>query len=181
MHRPLGRAAFVVHAPFAPPGGGALLSAAWAGGLVLIKKCDSASSCLAHFGCGKMRQTHCVLSLAKILNKKVLFILRRRLPLRSWTRKQFSVGGAKKFLKGVLIFARSSPPIRQKNFIEEKQAAGKPNLSWMQRWLANPHPPKAVFVLGAHPPSTYSPACAKAYFSPKGKINNTWHTVLDCI
>ena len=33
MHRPLGRAAFVVHAPFAPPGGGAHLSAASAGGL----------------------------------------------------------------------------------------------------------------------------------------------------
>jgi hypothetical protein len=64
----------------------------------------SASSCLAHFGGGKIRQTPCVLSLAKIINKKVLFILRRR----------------QKIYKRCLIFARSSPPIRQKNFIEEK-------------------------------------------------------------
>jgi len=80
--------------------------------LVVIREYASASSCLAHFGGGKIRQTPCVLSLAKIINKKILFILRRR----------------RKIYKRCLIFARSSPPIRQKSFIEEKQAAGKPKL-----------------------------------------------------
>ena len=43
--------------------------------LVVMREYASASSCLAHFGGGKMRQTPCVLSLAKIINKKILFIL----------------------------------------------------------------------------------------------------------
>jgi len=45
-----------------------------------MREYASASSCLAHFGGGKMRQTPCVLSLAKIINKEVLFILRRLVP-----------------------------------------------------------------------------------------------------
>jgi len=76
----------------------------------------SASLCLAHFGGGKMRQTLCVLFLAKIL----YFFGGQFIPSK--------VEG--KIFKRCLIFARSSPPIRQKNFIEEKQAAGKPKLSW---------------------------------------------------
>ena len=47
---------------------------------MVMREYASASSCLAHFGGGKMRQTPCVLSLAKIINKEVLFILRRLVP-----------------------------------------------------------------------------------------------------
>jgi len=82
MHRPLPpperrlqRAAWVVLAPFAFAGAQALLSAAWAGGLVVMREYASASSCLAHFGGGKIRQTPCVLFLAKIINKKSPFYI----------------------------------------------------------------------------------------------------------
>jgi len=56
-------------------------------------------------------------------------------------------------------------PSRQKKFIEEKQAAGKPNLSCMRGVAAIPHPPKAVFVLGAQA-LRLSPACAQSLFFP---------------
>ncbi|TSA56670.1 hypothetical protein D4R42_03140 [bacterium] len=36
-------------------------------------------------------------------------------------------------------------------------------------WLGIPHLPKAVFVLGAHSPSAYSPACAQSLLFPKRK------------
>jgi len=53
-----------------------------------------------------------------------------------------------------LIFARSSLPSREKSFMEEKQASGKPNLSWKQRWLA---------IFPAHPAVTVSRAASSAF------------------
>jgi len=109
-----------------PPGPAAML--AWPPAF-LMQGYDSAFRVWRILGGGKMRQTLCVFSLAKIL----YFFGGQFIPS--------AVEG--KIFKRCLIFARSSPPIRQKNFIEEKQAAGKPNLSCMQRWLAIPHPPSS--------------------------------------
>ena len=95
MHRPLGRAPWLLYGPVRLRwGSGSLVGRLGRRPCCLCKGYASASSCLAHFGGGKMRQTPCVLFLAKIVNRKVLFILRRR----------------PKIFKRCLIFARSSPP-----------------------------------------------------------------------
>jgi len=81
MHRPLGRAALVVKAPFSLavarlhcPARLALAHLpAWAGGQADLGRSalsDSASSCLAHFAAAQNAPKHsCVLNLAKIFYK----------------------------------------------------------------------------------------------------------------
>ncbi|MDP2940573.1 MAG: hypothetical protein Q8O13_10975, partial [Candidatus Omnitrophota bacterium] len=67
----------------------------------------------------------------------------------------FYIGGGEKFIKGV--FARFRPP--QPPVVIHRSISGG--------WKAeSPHPPKAVFVLGAHSSATYSPACAQSLLSP---------------
>jgi len=60
-------------------------------------------------------------------------------------------------------------PSRQMNFKEEKQAAGKPNLSCIRGVVKMPHPPKAVFVLGLQPFGLPLPALKACFFSLSGK------------
>jgi hypothetical protein len=79
LHRPLGRATLVVHAPFGLAWGLGLTASlarplAWWS----FKSTLRLLRVWRILGGGKMRQTLCVLSLAKIINKEVLFILRRR-------------------------------------------------------------------------------------------------------
>ncbi|MBM3253560.1 MAG: hypothetical protein FJZ16_04845 [Candidatus Omnitrophica bacterium] len=62
-------------------------------------------------------------------------------------------------------------PSRQKNFREDEQVVGKPNLSCMRGGVAIPHPPKAVFVLGLQPFGLPLPAL-KACF-PQRKEGHT--------
>jgi len=77
MHHLLGHAAFVVYSPFAFAGARAHSTLGWSLAKVVMQWFDSAFRVWRILGGGKMRQTLCVFSLAKILNKKVLFILRR--------------------------------------------------------------------------------------------------------
>ena len=127
----------MLKAPFGLAWGGLGLTASLARPLAwwLCKGSDSASLCLAHFGGGKIRQTLCVLFLAKIINKKVLFIL----PL---TFVRDFTAAVKKILNVFDFCSVESAPacsIPRKKSIRQ----GKPNLSWKQRWLAIPHPPSS--------------------------------------
>lgn len=88
MHRPLGRASFVVFAPFALAGLGFTtrsLGRSLSGNTRVSIRLLRVRRILAG---GKIRQTRCLLSLAKILNKKSFYF----------------AASAKKFLKGVLFF-----------------------------------------------------------------------------
>ena len=64
MHRPLGRAAFVVYAPFALAGARAHSTLAWSLAKVVMQGFDSAFRVWRILGGGKIRQTLCVLFLA---------------------------------------------------------------------------------------------------------------------
>jgi len=67
MHRPLGRAAFVVFAPFSLTVVRLHSTLAWSLAKAVMQGFDSAFRVWRILGGGKIRQTLCVLFLAKIL------------------------------------------------------------------------------------------------------------------
>jgi len=79
-------------------------------------------------GSGKIRQTPCVLFLAKIINKKILFILRRLVPSEIFD----FVRDGEKFIKGV--FARFRPFQPPEGFHRRESGGWEAEASWKRRW-----------------------------------------------
>ena len=124
MRRPLGRAAFVVYAPFRLTVVRLHSTLAWSLAKAVMQRSDSAFRVWRILGGGKIRQTLCVLFLAKILlNYSFYFILAAAACPPS----------AEKIYKRCFCSVSSAPASR---FIKNL-LAGKPNLSW-KRWLVTP-------------------------------------------